>query len=262
MSTINLCGQSDAGRMRLENQDCFLVNGIIERSHAEAKIQDSGIFLEQYGLLCAVADGMGGHCGGAVASHLLLRHLAANALKIGNHHEPERAGECIRQLISRAHEIILKQSELDPSLTDMGTTVAGVYIKKGYSFVFHAGDSRVYRFRNGYLNLLTSDHTAENLLWKTTGQLPSGKKSGVITNSIGGGQNVKCYLEINNIIFAKGDILLICSDGLTDMVDIKSIEEILNQVCEIEQKSRQLILTANQAGGVDNITVILIEYRG
>ncbi|MDH7576949.1 MAG: protein phosphatase 2C domain-containing protein [Bacillota bacterium] len=262
MNEIHVCGQSDAGRVRLENQDCFLINGIIERSFAGAKIQDSGMFLEQYGLLCAVADGMGGHSGGAIASHMLLRHLALNALETGNYDDPVQAGEHIRQAVDKAHEIIVGQGKVNPSLADMGTTLAGVYIKKDYSVVFHAGDSRVYRFRGGYLNQLTSDHTAENLLWMTTGKLPQGPKSGVITNSIGGGQGVKCYVEVNNITFIKGDILLICSDGLTDMVETKTIEEILSRGSGIDEKSRQLIGAANEAGGMDNITVILIEYRG
>jgi protein phosphatase len=259
MNSIHVCGQSDAGLVRLENQDCFLINGMIERSFAAVKICSTGLFLEQYGLLCAVADGMGGHSGGTVASHMLLQYLALNALEIGKYTEFTEAGEYIRKLVIEAHDSIVNQGQLNPALADMGTTLAGVYIKKNYSIVFHAGDSRIYRFRGGYLNLLTSDHTTENLLWKTIGQLPAGQKSGVITNSVGGGRQAKCYVEINNITLTEGDILLICSDGLTDMVKIKSIAEILRQSCDIEEKSRLLIGAANEAGGTDNVTVILIE---
>lgn len=261
MSTIHICGRSNAGRARLENQDCFLINGIIERSYAETKIMDSGMFLEQYGLLCAVADGMGGHSGGAIASHMLLKHLAANVLEIGNFHESVQAGEYIHELVANAHETIIRQGKINPSLADMGTTLVGVFIKKSYSLVFHVGDSRIYRFRGGYLNQLTTDHSTENLLWKATGRLPEGPKSGVIINSVGGGQGVKCYVEINSTTFTKGDVMLICSDGLTDMADIKRIEEILSQGCGIDEKSRLLITAANEAGGMDNITVLLIDYR-
>lgn len=255
MGEIKVFGISDKGQVRSENQDCFMISNIIERESARMNISEDGLFYNNYGLMCAVADGMGGHQGGAYASELALYLIGSRLYEI--HEKDDERGQIINNLLLNAHRKIVETSSVNPALDGMGTTIVGVYLNTKTNLCFHAGDSRLYRFREGYSVRLTSDDSEEKLLFQSTGTVSHGPKSGVIFNCLGGYRD--CVVDIQSFSFIKNDLLVLCSDGLSDMVSQEQMDEILKSGGEIEDKAKELVRSANEAGGKDNITVLLIH---
>jgi serine/threonine protein phosphatase PrpC len=235
IETITACGASDTGIRRNQNQDHYLIGSTVAQSWAwSVTLRTSDAAFASRGLLCAVADGMGGHMGGAVASRLALETIAA-----GVDVERDPDGIWLSRLVLRAHDAIVERSKADPDLYNMGTTVVGVHLAKESCTVFHAGDSRLYRFRDGFLDQMTEDHTL-----------------------------AAASVEIENatirtgVSFRSGDTMLLCSDGLTDAVrDIAALEDLLRSDQSPIERARTLIEAANGAGGPDNVTVVLIERK-
>lgn len=256
MNVINVCGASDTGVKRDKNQDHYLIGATVAQScQWSLAVRTSDPDFISRGLICAVADGMGGHVGGAKASRLALEIIAA-----GSSSERDPDGIWLSRLIIQTHDTLLQRADADPELYNMGTTIAGVHLSPGSCTAFHAGDSRLYRLRDNYLNQITEDHTlqADSPL---NGTAPVGRRSSVLTNALGGGGNSKCVPSVQTgVSFRVGDSLLLCSDGLTDAVtDIAALEEVLRAETPLEQRVEALIEAANRAGAPDNVTVILIE---
>ena len=259
ISRICLCGISDTGNVRLENQDAILLNGIIERKEIEMNLCRDGLFFNRYGLLCAVADGIGGQKGGSMASHQVLRNLAEEMFFMGNCSEYNNVHDYLVKLVQRIHQFIVRQGEMNLHLAKMGTTLTGIYLRPEYGIFFHAGDSRLYRFRGDFLMQMTNDHVVENITAPSGVFALQGSKSGIITNGIGGGPLAKCWLETGPISLKQDEILILCSDGLSDMVSVEKIEEIVsNKRQNLLQAARDLVAAAKDGGGYDNISVILI----
>jgi len=267
MMKLIICGRSDVGKKRDHNEDVFLIGNAIENiSPIYTEIPIESLFIRTYGLLLAVADGMGGHNAGEVASDISLNLLTRRMIAIRKDRlKAEEIVDMLRDSIMTAHEEILNMSNSSPEHHGMGTTIAGLYFHGENLYTFHAGDSRVYRFRNGVLFQITKDHSfVQSLI--DIGQLNredsySHPQKNVITNSLGGGTD-KCEPEVTDkYSYFDNDIFLICSDGLSDMVDEKSLENILGSAGTIVQKVDKLISYANEHGGEDNITLILIEIQ-
>jgi serine/threonine protein phosphatase PrpC len=258
IETITACGASDTGIRRNQNQDHYLIGSTVAQSWAwSVTLRTSDAAFASRGLLCAVADGMGGHVGGAVASRLALETIAA-----GVDVERDPDGIWLSRLVLRAHDAIVERSKADPDLYNMGTTVVGVHLAKESCTVFHAGDSRLYRFRDGFLDQMTEDHTlaaASVEIENATGT----RRSPVLTNAVGGGGRSPCRPAIRTgVSFRSGDTMLLCSDGLTDAVrDIAALEDLLRSDQSPIERARTLIEAANGAGGPDNVTVVLIERK-
>ena len=254
---LNICAKSDSGKQRAENQDHYLIGKTIGQSYLWCLMLDAKVpeFASE-GLICAVADGIGGNRGGAEASKLALHTIASNPVP-----DRDNEGMWLSRLILQAHNLVVHDSEKDPGLEKMGTTLAGVYISPDICIAFHAGDSRLYRFRDGFLNQITTDHTLA-----FGGDLIRGNQksaiSHAITNSLGGGRSSRCIPTIQTgVSFRAGDLLMLCSDGLTDAVDIDTMESTLRSDSDLPDRLETLIAQANEAGGPDNITVMLIESR-
>ena len=261
MSLVEICGISDRGLLREENQDAIMVDGLIERKEFRLLLHDDGLYYSKHGLLCAVADGLGGHQGGATASMLVLEALSRERHYSGKRLNLTDAKKHIEKQIQDLHELLIKQGQSSPDLYSMGTTLTGVYLNLDYNLFFHVGDSRLYRFRGDFLMQLTKDHSLENITQQVTGEPETGAKSGTITNCIGGGISVKCEPEIAEINYVTGDTLLICSDGLSDMLALEKIEETLSCQKDLALAAYKLVDSAKDAGGHDNISVILIGKR-
>lgn len=259
MSVMHIWGLSDKGLMRSENQDCFMVNDLVSREEVKLDIDDEDKGADAGRVLCAVADGIGGQKGGALASETVLKHIAKCIKDASKFDDIENAHLYLHKLVLDCHSKLLEISEKDESVASMGTTIVGVYMEKSFGLVFHAGDSRLYCIRNGKIIRLTRDHSLENYLKGITKEYEPTFKSGIITNCLGGGEGSPCEPEINKLTFLKGDALLLCSDGLTDMLEDKAIETLLSGGEELQVKGKKLVDAANGSGGVDNITVILIE---
>lgn len=258
MSTIRIWGFSHQGLIRSENQDCFMVNNLVSRDNVKMDI-DNADSVNDKGIMCAIADGLGGHKGGAVASEMVLTHIAEAVKDIHECSEIESAHQYINKLILECHNNLLEISGKDEAIMGMGTTIVGVYIREQFALVFHAGDSRLYCFREKKLIMLTQDHSFEKYLQALSGNYEPMSKSGIIVNCLGGGTGSRCEPEIHKLSFLPGDLLLLCSDGLTDMVEDNTMEKLLSVDAEVQIKGEKLINEANYNGGIDNITLLLIE---
>ena len=268
ITILKICGSSDIGKKRDHNEDAFVIGNLIESKetiYLEIPIESSVI--RNYGLLVCGADGMGGHNAGEVASDLALNLLSRQLMSTRKERfQADEVINILRNAIVFSHEALLEMSKGSTDYSGMGTTLAGLFFCKDTLYTFHAGDSRIYRLRNGGLLPLTKDHSLVQMLLNT-GQISEEEalmhpQKNIITISLGGGDN-KCEPEITDKYgYFEDDTFLICSDGLTDMLDEESITAVLIDSASIQEKVSNLITRANERGGDDNITIILIKVEG
>jgi serine/threonine protein phosphatase PrpC len=227
---IDAVGATDIGRVRDHNEDGFLV---------EAP-------------LFAVADGVGGHLGGEVASRLALETLHVQFA--------HRKGTLVEQ-VHEANRAVYERSSSDPSVAGMGTTLTVVVVEGDRIRLAHVGDSRAYLLRGGELRPLTDDHTLVQLM-VDRGEISSEEarvhpQRNVVTRVIGTEPEV--VVDEGIIDLQAGDRVLLCSDGLTAMLDDEEIATILIESADPRIVADRLVRAANDAGGVDNVTVVLLD---
>jgi protein phosphatase len=220
---------TDIGRVRERNEDSFL---------AEPP-------------LFAIADGMGGHRGGAVASELALEKVE----------ELSRAGKAtLTDMVRSANRAVFERSMSDRSVTGMGTTLTAVQVDDTGAHLAHVGDSRAYLLRAGALRQLTDDHTLVNRMVRageiTREEADIHPHRNVLTRVVGTEPEVD--VDVDDIPVMDGDRILLCSDGLTNMVSEDQIQAILEATPAPQETADRLIKAANRAGGVDNITVVVL----
>ena len=223
---------TDVGRVRGHNEDAFLVD-------------------DQLGLV-AVADGMGGHQAGEVASAIALEALRAAVT----------SGVGIRDAVTTANDAVYEKSTTDDRLRGMGTTLtAGTLAAGGTLLLGHVGDSRAYVLRDHELSRLTTDHSlVEELVQAgelTEAQAEADPRRSMITRVLGIEPSVD--VDLYPVQVATGDRLVLCSDGLTGMVSEDHIRDILVGEADPNAAAHRLIEAANTAGGVDNITVLVVD---
>jgi PPM family protein phosphatase len=205
--------------------------------------------------LFAIADGMGGAQAGEVASR-----LAAAALKESG---ADAGGERrIVDLIQEANRRVYARSSTDPNTSGMGTTITVALVEDGQVAFGHVGDSRAYLIRDGAMEQVTEDHSLVNELLKSGKLSPeeavSHPQRSVITRALGTDPDVD--VDTFTIAAETGDVFLLCSDGLTDMVDERRILELVEENRgDIEAALKALVKAANRGGGEDNITVVAFE---
>lgn len=246
------CGLSDVGMIRTHNEDCFEI---------DAEHQ-----------LFVVADGMGGHSHGEIASRIAvesIREFVERALT-HEHTGPfdyeagyQRHSNALKSAIRLAHDSVLGAIRQDGSLHGMGTTVAGFLLDQGTAAVAHVGDSRVYRLRDGRLDRLTQDHTWVNEQvmagFLSEEQARSHPLKNVVTRALGGEAEIE--VDLREIDVEPGDLYLLCSDGLTTMLSDSEIEEVVLHHPSLDELCRRLVRRANARGGLDNITVLTVQIR-
>ena len=238
---------SDTGCVRENNEDMVLVQGEMIR---DDKLQLQLEPVEGFPAVVAVADGMGGHNGGEFASELVVQSLDdfAHGLNRGlSYHELKTLFNLWIRMIHG--EIVSKGKEI-PAFLNMGTTLVGMLVYENRIFWYNAGDSRLYRFRGGILSQVSTDHSMREMVDPTA-------PSNMICNSIGGGDEVFIdFTEISETVF-DDDLFILCSDGLNDMLSDDLIESLLEQHAD----AGQLVGQAKQAGGKDNVSVVLIMFK-
>ncbi len=223
---------------------------------------DRGLFL--------VADGMGGHGHGDVASRVaveaIVDHMDGAFERWSSGEGPDGAddrqmGVELEYSIHAAHRSVVTAVAEDPSLAGMGTTVVGMATTADGVVVAHVGDSRLYRLRSGDLTLVTDDHTWVNEQVKagylSAEQARSHPLKSVVTRAVGGDHQVE--VDRQELAVEDSDIFLICSDGLTTMLTDQEIHRLMMASDSLEDRCQNLVDLANDKGGVDNITVILVE---
>ena len=249
MRTLS-AGASDPGRNRPNNEDSFLALG------------NQGFF--------AVADGVGGRAGGEVASSIAMdtvREALPDLLGAKDRTPPagmapdgSHASGALRQAVSLANRRVRETVERTPELAGMGTTVTALLLLRGRAVIAHAGDSRAYLLRKGTLRQLTEDHSfvAEQVKAGviTPEQARLSAYRHVITRALGVQDDIAP--EMRELEAEAGDLFLLCTDGLTEMVSDREIAKVLGSV-QPGQAVRDLIDAANAAGGVDNITAVVVK---
>jgi PPM family protein phosphatase len=264
-------GLSDPGRCRSNNEDQFLVAvldkalKVLQTSLPQPRTRHS----TDRSYLLVVADGMGGEAAGEEASALALSSVedyVLDALKWFSCCQPRDDDEVVtefRDAISRAHQRVCFQSHERPEQHGMGTTLTLAHSVNDTLFVAHVGDSRAYLYREGILHQLTRDHTlVEDLLRQGAikpEEAATHRWRHVITSSVGSDAK-QIRIDIHRLHLSAGDLVLLCSDGLTEMVPRQEICEVLESEGNPERWCRDLVERANAAGGKDNITVVIGRY--
>jgi Serine/threonine protein phosphatase len=232
-------GRTDPGKMRPNNEDAFM----LDTAH--------GLF--------AVADGLGGLPDGAQASQRIAEDLEAYAqLKLKSKDAPE-LGDYIQQINAK---LFFEGEEKHP-FTGWGTTLTLCSIAKSICRIIHVGDSRLYQVRNKYMKKLTIDHTMERQYIRAHGEasrsLMPAEYQHTLTRCLG--QNSDIRLDQKYIQLEDEDILLLCSDGLTNYVDEEDIRQTLVNSSSAEKATKTLVDLANEGGGGDNITVVVVYVK-
>ena len=248
MMNLFVTAASRVGCVRSNNEDMVLVGSSFIRNDALRKTIE---LTPEKRTLLAVADGMGGHQSGEVASSDALHnlHFFFNDLPAGL-----TAGEFNEMMVvwlESINNIIDSKGSVDERFKGMGTTLVGIAYYNGNFFSMNCGDSRLYRLRNGALQQLTTDHSLNTMLG-------SSKHSSIITNCIGGGCK-NSYMDIVRMTddIQPSDIYLLCSDGLSDMLNDQQIEVLLKSGGDADA----LCQAAIEAGGFDNVSACVIEIK-
>lgn len=240
---------SDVGLVRLRNEDMVLVFPELVRDSQLNKVvtidDENKIFI------AAVADGMGGHSAGDYASKYLLGNMLSEISELPADLTEEQLKDYFISMIESIHRQIVKESKMDSSKSGMGSTLISLLFYSSKIYLINVGDSRFYRFRDGILKKMSKDHS----LAESLGQDRS--SSHVLLNSVGGGENV--FVEINDVTdyLIDNDIVFLCSDGLSDMISDEKIESVLSENSSINS----LVNAAKDAGGKDNISIVLIKIE-
>jgi protein phosphatase len=233
---VTAVGRTDPGLKRKHNEDAYAI------------LEDHHLFV--------IADGMGRHAAGEVASQLCVDAIseAFRRSDFGPERQPAlpKRGSRLRGAILLANGRILAAAQENDAYAGMGTTVVSAYFSPNNQRVYiaHVGDSRCYRLRGGTLSQLTTDHTlgAAGIV---------GKSAAVLSRAVGIEESVEVDVAMESPL--PGDIYLLCSDGLSRMVNNDDIKSTLESVRDLEQATKILIDKANQGGGRDNITTILVR---
>ncbi len=252
MTRIKACGLSDVGLTRTHNEDCFDID------------PDHHMYV--------VADGMGGHSHGEVASRIAVKAIRDFVVQTADRDTTwpfaydtrlQRHSNRLKAAVRIAHDRVLRAIRNDGSLVGMGTTVVGFLIDDDTAAVAHVGDSRAYRLRGGQLDLLTQDHTWVNEQvvagYLSEEQARAHPLKNVVTRALGGESEV--VVDVKEYDLRAGDVYLLCSDGLTTMLSDEEIGERLQASQPADQICRSLVKDANSRGGLDNITVVLLSVE-
>ena len=215
--------------------------------------------------LFLISDGMGGHMGGAIASKIVVEDLPV-MIEVGLDGLRSESARAIRRLLARAigaqNRQVRMEGNSESGCTGMGATVALVLLRNRRAYVGNAGDSRVYRLRGGRLRQINRDHSVVAELLEQ-GHIDPEEADihharGQITQYLGMDERAEPHLR--SFALRHADRLLLCSDGLTDMLSDQAIARILRKQQDTQSACRTLIDAANAAGGHDNVTVVVVDW--
>jgi serine/threonine protein phosphatase PrpC len=235
--TFTAAAATDVGRVRRGNEDAYLVAPPVY----------------------AIADGMGGHRGGAQAAGLAVQVLARRVPALAT-----ADGEALAEVLAEANLAILRAGEADDALRGMATTCTAALARGRGAHIVHVGDSRAYLFRRGGLAQLTDDHSVVAQLVRD-GQLSPEDAAihpgrSVVYRALGTEPDLE--VDVLDVDLEARDRLLLCSDGLTGMVGDAQIAAVLGEVADPQRAVERLVALANAAGGTDNITLVLVDVLG
>ncbi|GGP22611.1 Stp1/IreP family PP2C-type Ser/Thr phosphatase [Silvimonas iriomotensis] len=246
---LTMLGQTDTGLLRGHNEDA--------------------IFLDARDGLAVLADGMGGYNAGEVASALAVQSVvaflrSAEAQHTGKAAEPPELINRLVAAVEHANLAVFAAASSNPAYRGMGTTLVVALWRESGLFVAHVGDSRLYRLRGETLNQITHDHSflqeQIDLGLITEAEAEMSGHRNLITRAVGIGQNVE--VEVHQHAVAVGDLYMLCSDGLSDDVPVATVVDVLTAMrTNLPMAAAYLIQEANNAGGKDNISVVLADIK-
>lgn len=237
---------TDIGRKRTQNQD------------SSAALPQLGLFI--------VSDGMGGHKGGETASSTAVE-VVSSFIEEAQENEDWDPEIVMSEALISANQLIYKASQEDPTLQGMGTTTTALLFKENQLIIGHVGDSRCYFIRPGALWQATRDHSLVQEKLRagliSRKELKTDRMKNVITRSVGFEQNLNVEIYVMEV--QPGDCFMICSDGLSGLVEDATILKIIDQEFftngDIQKAVSTLIATANENGGDDNITSVMVQVN-
>lgn len=236
--------RTDIGKAREMNQDCYYVSKEINNMR-----------------LCILADGMGGYNGGEIASRLATASAREYIEERFEEIEPttENIQNLIKEAMDYANKVVYKKSQENEELDQMGTTLEICIMYGNKVYIGHIGDSRIYRIRRNIIRRITTDHSYVETLVKdgtiTREEAFYHPRKNILMKALGCTENIEPDITAKG--FLPGDIILMCSDGLTNMLQEEEIYNIINK--NIEEACDTLIERANELGGYDNISVIVVK---
>ena len=237
---VKSAGKSDIGKVRGRNEDFILAD------------DERGIFL--------LADGMGGHPGGDVASALAVGSAHGFLVNRGGETGDDGIPFLLAEALAAAHSAVARRGIEEPGLEGLGTTLDIIYLRRGSAWLCHVGDSRIYIFRRGELIQVTEDDNFASVLARQgvpPAEIPPHARH-ILTQAVG--LSDELLPEIRHLEMGEGSILLMCSDGLTGMVPDGIIAQIVsNWRNGLQEVADRLVAEANSRGGHDNVSVILID---
>ena len=238
---------TDIGLKRSQNEDAYAVY----QGASSTK-----------GALFVLADGIGGHACGDVASQLACGGMSAFFNGFGRKLSAEESVARLETLIHSIDDLIRDQGEKDPACTDMGTTLSGLLVTEDFAVTAHVGDSRIYRLRRRKLDQLTTDHTfVQDMIGE---KLLSQKEAAhhplrhVLTRSVGTPERLES-VETSIFEILGGDRFLLCTDGLHDMLSLRGIRTLLLRHGDPKAAAERLLHGALKNGGRDNVTLIVVD---
>jgi protein phosphatase len=269
---VDASALTHTGKVRSNNEDHYFVARVGRSLHTVVTNLPEGDFPARFdaeGYVLVVADGMGGAAGGEVASRLAISTLVNTILEVPDwimkldEDNARRIMDRWSHYYRKIDQALTDHAQKDPDLTGMGTTMTVAYSVDSDLCIAHVGDSRFYLFRNGRLQQLTRDHTQAQALIDAgllrRDDVATGRLKHVLIHALGVG-DPSFDVEMQRLRLEVGDRILLCSDGLTDMVDDEAIAGILSQPHEPQRLCANLVDAALERGGRDNVTVIVAEY--
>lgn len=249
MLTIEFASLSDRGRIRLNNEDS-----------CGQFIPPTDEQMEELGAVFVVADGMGGHRGGEIASRIAVRTILAFYSANGD----EDRSQALARAFREANTTIIQESVADSTLFGMGTTCTAVALHGGRAYFAHVGDSRAYLLRQEKISQLTHDHSIVGEMVRSgiisDEDARNHPKRNVITRSLGAQDDIAADTPAVPMPLEVGDTFILCSDGLTTYLADEDIAAALGSGSP-DEACKKMVKTANEQGGRDNITVVVIRVR-
>ena len=242
---------TDTGKLRKSNQDSFAHPGAPGYEINEEQ-------LERFGHLFIVCDGVGGHAAGDVASRIATSHLMTRWYSEAHLELPDR--ERLSRFIIEANDEIFTHVLAHPQHRGMATTLVAMLVRGSRALVANLGDSRMYLLRGSSLRQITVDHSLVQEMYEQ-GEIPSSELrrhpyKHIISNALGFEADPR--IDLFELELQSGDLCLLCTDGLTDMLGDISIARILRSESSVEDKTTALVRKALDKGGFDNVTVIIL----
>ncbi len=258
-------GLSDAGLKGPNNEDHFIVADLTRQ---EIAVENNVVVPDAIhqpigaeGALIAVADGLGGHDDGEIASHIAVEAIVQTLFALQQ--QQRSTAELLMLATQEAHNAICRYTATIPGSRSMSSTLTAVHIAQDTMTIAQVGDSRAYRFSNGILTQLTEDQTIVHMMLKkgmlTEEEAQNHPDQHVILQALGQGRAVSP--EVTHAPFQYEDCILLCSDGLSSYVDHQHIERILNEATDEQTRCNRLLEAAYAAGGEDNVTIWLARLR-